>query len=265
MMSRHKGKVSWIVLALIAVLTVASILNIIQKSSQYHHGFSANLIGIGFGVSLAVTVYIVMIANTAQTRWTAATFAVIFAAVSATIQTALYLDEQAPFGVALAYGAGVPGFEAALAILEALLRREVVTEARDAEIERLANDVADRDVALESAAATIGELTAKLTDAARQLAEAPTPAPTSTNGDRQAPRQIDRQQGGAGRATLTAKQIAKMQEVAKVAEENGFATDAELADALSWSETTARRYRSLAEQHELIAINGDNQYHRRNQ
>ncbi|RIK36063.1 MAG: hypothetical protein DCC55_28500 [Chloroflexi bacterium] len=255
-MTRHKDKVSYIVLALIAVLTLASILNIIQKSRHYHYGFSANLIGIGFGVSLAVTVYIVMIADTAKTRWTAAIFAIVFAAVSATIQTALYLDEQAPFGVALAYGAGVPGFEAALAILEALLRREVATEARDAEIERLASDVADRDVALESAAATIGELTAKLTDMERRLAEAPAPAPSSANGDRQTTRQPS--------ATLTAKQIAKMQEVAQVAEDGGFATDGELADLLSWSETTARRYRSLAERHGFIAVNGDNRYHRKN-
>ncbi len=253
-MTKHKDKVSWIVLALITVLTLASILNIIQKSRQYHHGFSANLIGIGFGVSLAVTVYIVMIANSAKTRWTAATFAVIFAAVSATIQTALYLDELAPFGVALAYGAGVPGFEAALAILEALLRREVVTEARDQEVEALASELA-------TATATANGVSAKLAAVERQneeLSEAletakrerqKQPPPTATN-DRQQP------------ATLTAKQIAKMQEVAEVAIGGGFATDGELADLLSWSETTARRYRSLAERHGFIAVNGDNRYHR---
>lgn len=72
-MTKHKDKVSWLVLALIAALTLASILNIIQKSASYHGGFSANLIGVGFGLSLAVTVYIVMIADTAKTRWTAAT------------------------------------------------------------------------------------------------------------------------------------------------------------------------------------------------
>lgn len=256
-MSRHKDKVSWIVLGLVAVLTVASILNIIQKSSQYHYGFSANLIGVGFGVSLAVTVYIVMIADTAKTRWTAAAFAIIFAAVSATIQTALYLDELAPFGVALAYGAGVPGFEAALAILEALLRREVVTEARDEEVARLASDLA-------TATAAANAVTAKLAAAERQNQELADALETAkSERQKQAPPSAtsDRQRG----PTLTAKQIAKMQEVAKVAEENGFATDGELADLLSWSETTARRYRSLAEQHELITVNGDNRYHRRNQ
>lgn len=53
-----------------------------------------------------------------------------------------------------------------------------------------------------------------------------------------------------------------MQEVAKVAEEDGFATDAELAEKLEWSDTTARRYRTLAEQHGFIVVNGDNRYHR---
>lgn len=256
-MSRHKDKVSWIVLGLIAVLTVASILNIIQKSSQYHYGFSANLIGVGFGVSLAVTVYIVMIADTAKTRWTAAVFAIVFAGVSATIQTALYLDEHAPFGVALAYGAGVPGFEAALAILEALLRREVVTEARDGEVERLASDLA-------TVTANANEVTAKLAAAERQNQEL-ADALEAAKSERQRQRHQPPLPTANGGGTLTAKQIAKMQEVAKVAEENGFATDGELADLLSWSETTARRYRSLAEQHDLIAINGDNRYHRRNQ
>jgi hypothetical protein len=247
-MTKHKDKVSWIVLALIIVLTLASILNIIQKSRQYHHGFSANLIGIGFGVSLAVTVYIVMIADTAKTRWTAATFAVIFAAVSATIQTALYLDEMAPFLVALAYGAGVPGFEAALAILEALLRREVVAEARDEAVERLASDLA-------TATATANDVSAKLAAVERQNEELAKALETAKS---------ERQKQAPPIATLTAKQIAKMQEVAEMAEDVGFATDAELADLLSWSETTARRYRSLAEQHGFIAVNGDNRYHRKN-
>lgn len=255
-MTKHKDKVSWIVLALITVLTLASILNIIQKSRQYHHGFSANLIGIGFGVSLAVTVYIVMIANTAKTRWTAATFAVIFATVSATIQTALYLDELAPFMVALAYGAGVPGFEAALAILEALLRREVVTEARDQEVEALAGELATATTVANQVSAKLAEVERQNQELTEALATAKRdrhqPPPPSATGDRQQP------------ATLTAKQIAKMQEVAEVAEDGGFATDGELADLLSWSETTARRYRSLAEQHGFIAVNGDNRYHRKN-
>jgi hypothetical protein len=261
-MTKHKDKVSWIVLALIAALTLASILNIIQKSTSYHNGFSAKLIGVGFGLSLAVTVYIVMIADTAKTRWTAATFAVIFAAVSATIQTALYLDEHAPLGVALAYGAGVPGFEAALAILEALLRREVAEEATDQEILRLETELADSltlgdgwRMALDGANANIADLTAKLVTAQQQLAERQAPPVKAASNGRQHEHQTP--------TTLTAKQIAKMEEVADVADNGGFATDAELAGILSWSETSARRYRSLAEEHELIAVNGDNRYHRK--
>lgn len=259
-MTKHKDKVSWLVLGLIAALTLASILNIIQKSDSYHNGFSAKLIGVGFGLSLAVTVYVVMIANTAKTRWTAASFAVIFAGVSATIQTALYIDEHAPLAVAIAYGVGVPGFEAALAILEALLRREVAEEARDQTIEKLETD-------LTLVTATASELTAKLTQSERQIQELQAALVTAKSERQTEPpavanhqRQIERQPS----AELTAKQIAKMQEVANVAEETGFATDAELAERLAWSDTTARRYRSLAEEHGFIAINGDNRYHRIN-
>lgn len=253
-MTKHKDKVSWIVLGLIAALTLASILNIIQKSASYHSGFSAKLIGIGFGLSLATTVYVVMLANTAKTRWTAASFAAVFALVSATIQTAMYLDEHAPLGVALAYGAGVPGFEAALAILEAMLRREVATEGRDLEIERLRSEVArEREGRGEERGALerqIEGLRQQLVDAAMRRQK---PAPVAQVDDHQSERQP--------RATLTPKQIAKMQEVAKVAGENGFATDAQLADILAWSETTARRYRTFAEEQGLIAVNGDGKYH----
>lgn len=242
-MTKHKDKVSWLVLALIAALTLASIINIIAKSKSYHAGFSANLIGIGFGVSLAVTVYIVMIANTAKTRWTAATFAAIFAVVSATIQTALYLDESAPLAVAIAYGAGVPGFEAALAILEALLRREVVEEESNSELAATRQQLA--------------QTQAENQKLANQLATSPTPAKPA----RQAIAKSDVDEASESTANPSAKTLAKMREVATLADRQPFATDAELANLLQWTDTTARRYRTLAEQHNLIHRNGDGCFH----
>lgn len=269
-MRQHKDKVSWLVLALIAVLTLASILNIIQKSASYHHGFSAKLIGIGFGLSLAVTVYVVMIADTAKTRWTAASFAVIFAAVSATIQTALYLDEHAPLLVALAYGVGVPGFEAALAILEALLRREVADEGHGQEVAALQlalaeaqSDTASADQAAETWRSESDGLHRQIEALTAKLAEANHQPPTESPSPEVAEPPTIRHRNRQPSAKLTAGQIAKCQQVAEMAEDGGFATDAELAERTGWSETTARRYRSLAEQQGIIAVNGDNRYHRR--
>lgn len=224
-MTKHKDKVSWLVLILIAALTLASILNIIQKSGSYHRGYSAILVGVGFGLSLAVTTYIVMIAESAKTRWVAATFAVVFAGVSATIQTALYLDEHAPFAVALAYGVGVPGFEAALAILEALLRREVV-----AEISQVVTPV-------EPVADAPAARPAKATRHPATASEPPPPPATTT------------------------KATVNLRKVVEVAGRQPFATDAELAALLTWSETSARRYRTMAEGEKLIHRNGDGRYH----
>lgn len=246
-MTTHKNKVSGLVLALIAALTLASIINIIAKSKSYHAGFSANLIGVGFGVSLAVTVYIVMIANTAKTRWTAAAFAAIFAAVSATIQTALYLDESAPMAVALAYGVGVPGFEAALAILEALLRREVVEEETASEITATRQQLA--------------QLQTENQKLAQQLAEAPTPAKPARQPETKESAKTESDEAPESTANPSAKTLAKMRQVATIADRQPFATDKELADLLQWTDTTARRYRTMAEQHNLIHRNGDGNYH----
>lgn len=220
-MSHHKDKVSAIVLSLIAALTVASILNIIQKSASYHSGFSANLIGVGFGVSLAVMVYIVMIAETAATRWTAATFAAFFAAISATIQTAMYLDEHAPLAVAIAYGAGVPACEAMLAVVEALLRKEVLA-----------------------------------------VAPPEPPAPPASHSPPTAAKETASQPPETT-AKLSATQTANIRQIVKVVKSGGFATDAELAEATGWSETSARRYRQLAESCKIIYKNGDGRYHQK--
>lgn len=254
-----KGFITNLVLALIVILMVASVLNIIHQSANYHHngGLSAILIGIGFGVAFAVTVYVVMVAESGATRWTAIAFATVFGVVSGAIQTDFYQAAGAAPHVAIAYGYGVPGFEAALAILEALLRKEETATRQRTLADELA---AKLDVALAEQATANGlaanlqqqvdELTANLADANRQLeaaktADANPPAPSTKQ-----------------RATLTAKQIANCQKVADVAAKSGgFATDAELADLAEWTETTARRYRSLAVEHGFIHRNGDERYH----
>jgi DNA-binding CsgD family transcriptional regulator len=118
--------VSVIVALLIVVLTIASILNIVEQTRNYHEGAQILYIGIGFAASFAVTVYIVMISRTKTTKIVASFFALVFGYVSGTIQQELYLASGAPVNVALAYGFGVPAFEAALAILEALLNLETM-------------------------------------------------------------------------------------------------------------------------------------------
>ncbi len=125
----EKGIVKTLTLVLIVSLTISSIVNIAEKSLQYHDSWSSYLVSVGFAVSFSLTVYVVMIAETSLTRRWAIIFAAVFGVVSAWIQTSVYLDNEAAFGVAISYGVGVPGFEAALAILHALLSRESVSNA----------------------------------------------------------------------------------------------------------------------------------------
>ncbi len=125
----EKGIVKTLTLVLIVSLTISSIVNIAEKSLQYHDSWSSYLVSVGFAVSFSLTVYVVMIAETSLTRRWAIIFAAVFGIVSAWIQTSVYLDNEAAFGVAISYGVGVPGFEAALAILHALLSKESVSNA----------------------------------------------------------------------------------------------------------------------------------------
>jgi len=122
----EKQIVKALTLTLIAALTVSSLVNIAEKSLQYHDSWSSYLVSVGFAVSFSLTVYIVMIAQTVKTRTAAIVSASVFGVVSATIQTSVYIDSGAGLFVSLAYGVGVPGFEAALAILHALLSHEEV-------------------------------------------------------------------------------------------------------------------------------------------
>ena len=125
-MKQHKA-ISWLVLGLIMTLTFASIGNIHSKIETYHESITSWLISIAFGIGLAVLVYAVVIAQSNRTRWTAALLSVVFGSASATLQVALYRDEGAAFWTAIALGVTVPLMEAALAIIEALLRNEITT------------------------------------------------------------------------------------------------------------------------------------------
>ena len=62
-------------------------------------------------------------------------------------------------------------------------------------------------------------------------------------------------------ANLSATASAKLHQIRQLAEGGGWATDAELAGLMDWSETTARRYRSMAEDNSFIHRNGDGRYH----
>jgi DNA-binding transcriptional regulator GbsR (MarR family) len=166
-MNQHKA-ISTIVL--IGVLTLASIGNIHAKIVTYHDGWTALLIAAAFGIGLAVLVYVVMIAQTNRTRWTAALLSLIFGAASATLQVALYVDESAAMPVAFALGVTVPLMEAALAIVEALLRHEIDSKA-EASMDAV-NRLSDELSASRQTAANLDERNQKLTERVdRQLSE----------------------------------------------------------------------------------------------
>lgn len=174
-MTAERTIIRWTVLILIGVLTLASIGNIYQMTNTLHHSASgwnmtSGLISVGFGLAFALLTYVVMICESAATKWTVGLFAIIAAAVSSTIQTAFYLSHDAGFWVATAYGVGVPAFEAFLAITEALLgmesenKTQTVTQSRwtrlsDLAFDRLADRLADRSPVVQADRSDAGQLT----------------------------------------------------------------------------------------------------------
>lgn len=123
--------VSWITLTLLIVLTLASIVNLYDMALMTHAaneltGFGAAL---GLGATLATLSYVASITD-GRVRLTVTCFALVAAAVSATLQVSLYLMRGADWGVALAFGAGLPFFEIALALTDSMLRRYGVEAAQ---------------------------------------------------------------------------------------------------------------------------------------
>lgn len=116
--------VSRVTLMLLALLTVASVLNIHDMAEATHAagGIAAWIVSIAIGGTLSVLAYVASITD-GDTRRMAAGFAVFAAIVSTALQVSLFLDRGAHAAVALAFGLGVPFFEVALALTDSMLRR----------------------------------------------------------------------------------------------------------------------------------------------
>jgi hypothetical protein len=118
--------VSRVTLALLALLTVASIVNLHDMAEATHtaDGVTAWIVAVAIGGTLSVLVYVASITD-GSTRTVATSFAIFAALVSTVLQVSLFLSRGANAGVALAFGVGVPFFEVALALTDSMLRRYV--------------------------------------------------------------------------------------------------------------------------------------------
>lgn len=116
--------VSVATLALLALLTVASVLNIHDMAEATHtaNGLPAWIVSIAIGGTLSVLAYVASITD-GRTRTMSVVFAVFAATVSTALQVSLFIDRGAQAAVAVAFGVGVPFFEVALAITDSMLRR----------------------------------------------------------------------------------------------------------------------------------------------
>ena len=116
--------VSAATLALLGALTLASVINLHDMAAMTHavDGLSAWVVALAIGATLSVLAYVASITDGA-TRNVATGFAIVAAITSATLQVSLFLERGAALGVAVAFGAGVPFFEIALALTDSMLRR----------------------------------------------------------------------------------------------------------------------------------------------
>lgn len=236
--TNHRHIVSIIILITIGVIVLWSIINIAATARHYHNTWATWLLGFAFGAANAISVYVLATAKTASLRRPAILGSVVFGLGSAIIQTGLYRLEAASWPMAIVFGSMGPAAEAILAWTEAAMRGELENET---------------------------EPTAHRPSGATALSTEPKPAPRRQTTNQQPPPSPPAQpaeaQPAAPAGGLTSKQIAMLQQIANLAQSESFATDTELADKLQWSETTARRYRQLAEANNLVHRNGDGRYH----
>lgn len=107
----------------IMFLSVASIANLAGRAYIHHENFSAYMTGAGIAVLVPIAVIAAMIVE-GRWAWAFWAMAVVFAAISGTIQYNIYLlPNSGAMGIAeaIAFGYGVPLSEVMLAIMEARL------------------------------------------------------------------------------------------------------------------------------------------------
>lgn len=247
-MTTNRHILSWLIIGVIAVVVLWSIINITATARHYHNTGATWLLGIAFGLANAISVYAWATASTTHVRRPAILGAILFGLGSAIIQTSLYRLEHAAWPVAIAFGSMGPLAEALLAWLEAAMRTEIAANIAN---EDHANQIAALTATLATATAERDAASQRAATLQSQLAASQPPTAASQ------PPPANRQPA----AKLTAKQIAMIRQIADIAATTPFATDAELAESAGWSDTTARRYRNLAEEHNYIRRNGDDRYH----
>lgn len=134
--------ISWALLAMIALYSIASVGNVSEFIHKYHEGWTGYALGTGFGLTLFVSAYIASIAKQPDTRRYALLVAGTFGMTSAGFQMSLYMDGGARWYVAfpLAFVPIVVG-EIGLALLESSYSREHQIEHDTRESARLAVEI----------------------------------------------------------------------------------------------------------------------------
>ena len=118
--------VSSVTLTLLVILTVASIVNLRDMANLTHaaSGLTSWIVAVGIGATLTTLSYVASVTD-GKTRTTVTGFAIVAAFTSATLQVSLFVTRGATLWVSIAFGAGVPFFEVALALTDSMLRRYV--------------------------------------------------------------------------------------------------------------------------------------------
>lgn len=118
--------VSSVTLTLLVILTVASIVNLRDMANLTHaaSGLTSWIVAVGIGATLTTLSYVASVTD-GKTRTTVTGFAIVAAFTSATLQVSLFVTRGASLWVSIAFGAGVPFFEVALALTDSMLRRYV--------------------------------------------------------------------------------------------------------------------------------------------
>lgn len=135
----------------IVFLSVASIANLSSRAWEHHANFSSYMTGAGIAILVPIAVLAAMLV---QGQWAYGfwAMAVLFAAISGTIQYNIYLLPNSGFmGIAeaIAFGYGVPLSEVMLAIMEARLivqadQRKAEKQAALESAQRQADDIEQR-------------------------------------------------------------------------------------------------------------------------
>lgn len=123
-----RKNVSKATIILLVVLTLASVVNLYEMAIMTHaaNWFTALGVACGIGATLAVLAYVASVTD-GKVRWIVTCFAVVAAGTSATLQISLFIQRGADPWVAVAFGAGLPFFEIALALTDSMLRRYTVS------------------------------------------------------------------------------------------------------------------------------------------